>query len=217
MTRVYLVDDHTMVREGLRAVFVANGLDVVGEAADVTEAMADIVRLVPDIVLLDLGLEGRSGLDLLARLQQRKQATRVVVLTMSSQPRHLAEAWRLGAAAYVLKGSHGGTVLQAINTALRGGRFLDPALAALNGDLVGGVEPEDRLAQLSIREREVMLLVVNGHSSAAIAPLLNLSPKTVDTYRSRLMQKLGVADVTGLVRYAVREGLIDAAVGPGPR
>lgn len=212
MTRVFLVDDHAMVREGLRAVFVANGLEVVGEAGDVATAMEGIVRLEPDIVLLDLGLEGRSGLDLLARLQQRQSAARVVVLTMSSQPRHVAEVWRLGAAAYVLKGSHGSTVLQAIATARRGGRFLDPALARLNGDIVGGVEPDDRTAQLSLREREVMLLVVNGHSSAAIAVQLHLSSKTVDTYRSRLMQKLGVADVAALVRFAVREGLIDPKI-----
>ena len=209
MTRIYLVDDHAIVRTGLRAVLEAHGMAVVGEAADVPAAMADIVRLVPDIVVLDLGLEGRSGLDLLSRLQQRRQATRVVVLTMSSQPRHLAEAWRLGATAYVLKGSHGRVLLDAVASAQRGGRFLDPALAALTGDLLGGVAPEDRMAQLSIREREVMLLVVNGHSSAAIGPMLNLSSKTVDTYRSRLMRKLGTNDVAGLVRFAVREGVID--------
>ena len=212
MTRIFLVDDHAMVREGLRAVFKANGHDVVGEAADVPAAMEGIVRLAPDIVLLDLGLEGRSGLDLLARLQQRGSVARVVVLTMSSQPRHVAEAWRLGAAAYVLKGSHGSTVLQAIATAQRGGRFLDPALTAFNGDLVGGVAAEVRLSLLSLRESEVMLLVVNGHSSAAIGAQLNLSPKTVDTYRSRLMLKLDVPDLAALVRYAVREGLIETSI-----
>lgn len=212
MTRIFLVDDHAMVREGLRAVFVANGHEVVGEAADVPAAMDGIVRLAPGIVVLDLGLEGRSGLDLLARLQQRGVTARVVVLTMSSQPRHVAEAWRLGAAGYVLKGSHASTVLQAIATAQRGGRFLDPALTALNGDVVGGVAAEDRMAALSLREREVMLLVVNGHSSAAIGAQLSLSPKTVDTYRSRLMLKLDVPDLAALVRYAVREGLIETAI-----
>ena len=211
MTRIFVVDDHAMVREGLRAVFVAKGHQVVGEAADVPAAMAAIVKLEPDIVVLDLGLEGRSGLDLLARLQQRACTARVVVLTMSSQPRHVAEAWRLGAAGYVLKGSHGSVVLQAIATAQQGGRFLDPALNRFNGDLVGGVAPEDRMALLSLREREVMLLVVNGHSSAAIAAQLNLSPKTVDTYRSRLMLKLEVPDLPALVRYAVREGFVETA------
>lgn len=210
MTRIYLVDDHAVVRSGLRAMLDAHGMVVVGEAADVPSAMDDIVRLEPDIVVLDLGLEGRSGLDLLSRLQQRRLTTRVVVLTMSSQPRHLAEAWRLGATAYVLKGSHGSVLLEAVACARQRVRFLDPALAVLNGELVGGFEPEDRLAQLSLREREVMLMVVNGHSSATIGPMLNLSPKTVDTYRSRLMRKLGANDVGSLVRFAVRAGLIDA-------
>ena len=209
MTRIFLVDDHAIVREGLRAVFVNNGHEVVGEAGDVSAAMEGIVRLEPDIVLLDLGLEGRSGLDLLARLQQRRSAARVVVLTMSSQPRSVAEAWRLGATAYVLKGSHGSTVLQAIATAQRGGRFLDPALAQFNGDLVGGIEVADRLSLLSLREREVMLLVVDGRTSTEIGAQLQLSPKTVDTYRSRLMLKLDVPDLAGLVRFAALEGLIE--------
>ena len=209
MTRIFLVDDHAIVREGLRAVFVNNGHEVVGEAGDVSAAMEGIVRLEPDIVLLDLGLEGRSGLDLLARLQQRRSAARVVVLTMSSQPRSVAEAWRLGATAYVLKGSHGSTVLQAIATAQRGGRFLDPALAQFNGDLVGGIEVADRLSLLSLREREVMLMVVNGRTSTEIGAQLQLSPKTVDTYRSRLMLKLDVPDLAGLVRFAALEGLIE--------
>jgi two-component system, NarL family, invasion response regulator UvrY len=210
MTRIYLVDDHTIVREGLRAVLVNHGHHVVGEAADVPSAIEGILRLSPQVVLLDLGLQGRSGLDLIARLQQRQLDVKVVMLTMSSQPRHVSEAWRLGASAYVLKGSHSSTVLDAIAAAQNGTRFLDPALAQLNGDLVSGATPEDRLAGLSLREREVMLMVVNGLSSAAIGVQLNLSPKTVDTYRSRLMQKLGVADVTSLVRLAVREGVIDS-------
>ena len=209
MNRIYLVDDHAIVRTGLRAVLESHGMTVVGESADVQVALVGIASLAPDIVVLDLGLEGRSGLELLSRLQQRRQATRVVVLTMSSQPHHLAEAWRLGATAYVLKGSHGRVLLDAVASAQRGERFLDPALDALADNLLGGVMPEDRLAQLSIREREVMLLVVNGQSSAAIGLLLNLSSKTVDTYRSRLMLKLGINDVTGLVRFAVREGVID--------
>ncbi len=213
MTRIYLVDDHAIVREGLRAVLTAHGHDVVGEAADAATAIDGIVRLEPEVVLLDLGLEGRSGLDLLARLQQRRCAARVVVLTMSSQPRHVAEAWRLGAAAYVLKGSHASSVRQAIAAAQHGKRFLDPALAALGVTLSAGAAPADALATLSLREREVLLLVVDGHSSATIGARLHLSPKTVDTYRSRLMQKLGVGDLASLVRLAVREGLIDPGSG----
>lgn len=208
MSRVFLVDDHALLREGVRAVLAAAGHEVVGEAADVPSASEAILRLVPDIVVLDLGLDGRSGLELLTRLRQHRCTAQVVVFTMSSQPHHVAEAWRLGASAYVLKGSAGSTVLKAISTAQRGGRFIDSALGALQPAL-GGVGPEDRMAQLSPREREVMLLVVHGHSSAAIGERLHLSPKTVDTYRSRLMQKIGVPDLAALVRFAVREALID--------
>lgn len=209
MTHIYLVDDHTIVREGLRTVLAAHGHTTVGEAADAATAIEGIVQLEPDLVLLDIGLGGRSGLDVLVRLQQRRLTTRVVVLTMSNQPGHVNEALRLGAAAYVLKGSHTDTLLQAIGTALRGGQFLDPALPRFDDQPCGvEVNTEDRMARLSSREREVMLLVMDSHSSAAIGERLHLSSKTVDTYRSRLMSKLGVDDVVGLVRYAIREGVI---------
>jgi two-component system, NarL family, invasion response regulator UvrY len=211
MSEIYLVDDHTIVREGLRTVLAAHGHTTVGEAAEAATAMEGILRLEPDLVLLDIGLDGRSGLDVLARLQQRRLATRVVVLTMSSQPGHVNEALRLGAAAYVLKGSHTDTLLQAIGTALRGGQFLDPALTRFDDPLCGvEIDAEDRMARLSSREREVLLLVMDSHTSAAIGERLHLSPKTVDTYRSRLMSKLGVDDVVGLVRFAIREGVISA-------
>lgn len=209
MSRIVVVDDHAIVRDGLRAVLTAHGHEVVGEADDAALAIEVIVRSQPDVVLLDLGLVGRSGLDVLARMQQRQVRARAVILTMSSQPRHVAEAWRMGAAGYVLKGSHSCTVLDAITAASAGTRYLDPALAEMGEDLLLGGEAEDGLATLSLREREVLLLVVNGHSSGEIGDRLHLSPKTVDTYRSRLMRKVGVADVAGLVKVAVREGLID--------
>jgi two-component system, NarL family, invasion response regulator UvrY len=211
MSRIYLVDDHTIVREGLRTVLAAHGHTTVGEAADATTATEGILRLEPDGVLLDIGLDGRSGLDVLARLQQRRLATRVVVLSMSSQPGHVNEALRLGAAAYVMKGSPTDTLLSAINTALRGGQYLDPALPRFDDELAGvGIDTEDRMARLSSREREVLLLVMDSHTSAAIGERLHLSSKTVDTYRSRLMSKLGVEDVVGLVRFAIREGVVPA-------
>jgi two-component system, NarL family, invasion response regulator UvrY len=209
MSRIYLVDDHTLVREGLRTVLAAHGHTTVGEAADAATAIEGIVLLQPDLVLLDLGLGGRSGLDVLARLQQRRLPTRVVVLTMSSQPGHVNEAQRLGAAAYVLKGSHTDSLLLAIGTVLRGGQFLDPALTRFDDRRsASSVDNGDRLARLSSREREVLLLVMDSQTSAAIGERLHLSSKTVDTYRSRLMSKLGVEDVVGLVRFAIREGVI---------
>lgn len=209
MSRLYLVDDHLMVREGLRAVLEAASHSVVGESAEPTQALADLIRLAPDVLLLDLSIGERSGFEVLAELQRRALPVRCVVLTMSAQPRHVAEALRLGALAYVLKGSPTSELLRAIESVIRGRRHLsadvaDLAVQALTND------DDDRFTTLSPRERQIVAMVVQGKSSAAIGQQLHLSPKTVDTYRSRLMGKLGVGDVPALVRLAIRHGLIDA-------
>ncbi len=207
---LYLVDDHVILREGLRAVLEAAGHRVLGETADLTQALSDLARLRPDVLLLDLNLGERNGLELLAELQRRALPVRAVVLTMSQQPRNVAEAMRLGAVGYVLKGSPAGELMRAIDAALQGRRHLcaevaDLALQALtdNGNPANGFDT------LSPRERQIVALVVKGHSSTAIGQALHLSPKTVDTYRSRLMAKLGASDVPTLVRLAIKSGLID--------
>lgn len=209
MSRVYLVDDHAMVRDGMRAVLEASHHQVVGEASDPTLALADLLRLAADIVLLDLNLGDRSGLELLAALQPRDLPVRCIVLTMSAQPRHVAEALRLGAYGYVLKGSPAREVLAAIDEVLQGRRFLgqqvgDLAVKVLSGSSAGALD------ELSPREQQIVAMVVRGQSSAAIGQALHLSPKTVDTYRSRAMAKVGAPDVPALVRWAIRAGLIDA-------
>jgi DNA-binding NarL/FixJ family response regulator len=210
MTRVYLVDDHAMVRDGMRAVLDAAGHQVVGEAADPLNALGDLLRLTPEVVLLDLSLGERSGLELLVELQRRSLPLRCIVLTMSAQPHHAAEALRLGAAGYVLKGSSAREVLAAIDTVQQGRRHLGQGVADLALQVLTGDAASDPLTSLSPRERQIIGMVVGGQSSAAIGLALHLSPKTVDTYRSRLMTKLGVPDVTALVRWAIRVGLIDA-------
>ncbi len=208
MPRLYLLDDHVIVREGLRAVLEAQGMEVVGESDNITEALADIDRLLPDVVLLDLGLRQRSGLDLLSHLAGKGLATRVLVLTVSDRPWHVAEATRLGAAGYVLKGSSGGELVNAIQDVMHGRTHFSGAVAASAVEAARGHEP-DPMASLSVRERQIMRMVVAGMSSAAVGQELHLSSKTVDTYRSRLMAKLGVHDLANLVRVAVRLGVID--------
>ncbi len=209
MSSIYLVDDHAMLREGLRAVLEAAGHRVVGESADPTEALGALTTLAPELLLLDLSLGARSGFELLSELHRRRHPVRTIVLTMSAQPRHVAEAMRLGAAGYVLKGSPSGELLRAIEAAAQGRRHLGTEVAELAAAAL--TDPgADPLALLSPRERQIIAMVVRGQSSAAIGEALHLSPKTVDTYRSRLMHKLGVADVPALVRLAVRTGLIDA-------
>jgi two-component system invasion response regulator UvrY len=214
MPSLYLVEDHAIVREGLRALFEAAGFDVIGEADDITLAVQEITRLSPDVVILDLFLGERSGLDLLGQIQQRRLKTRVIVLTMSEQPRHIAEAIRLGASGYVLKGAGGPEVVRAIRDVLEGRRHFSGPVAERMIDALGAPRTPDPLSTLSMRERQIMELVVRGKSSAAIGTSLHLSPKTVDTYRSRLMAKLAVRDLASLVRLAVREGVIDSDSGP---
>lgn len=210
MSDIYLVDDHALMRDGLRAVLEDAGHRVVGEAEHPTPALADLQRLRPAILLLDLNLGERSGLELLEQVQLRKLPVRTIVLTMSAQARHVADALRLGAAGYVLKGAPASEVLRAIDAVLAGRRHLGPEAAELAVQGLTASPDAQALATLSVREQQVLLLVVRGQTSAAIAEALNLSPKTVESYRSRLMAKLGVDDVTGLVRLAIREGLISA-------
>lgn len=210
MSTVYLVDDHTILRDGLRAVLQASGHAVVGESGDPNEALAAIRRLAPEVVLLDLNLGERSGFELLESLQRRKLSTRVIVLTMSAQPRHLAEALRMGAQGYLLKGSSAAELTGAIAAVLQGRRHLGSDVAGLAAEALSATPESAAVDTLSVRERQVVTLVVRGKSSAEIGTLLHLSPKTVDSYRSRLMAKLGVDDVPALVRLAIRTGLIDA-------
>jgi DNA-binding NarL/FixJ family response regulator len=213
MSCLYLVDDHPIMRDGLRALLEARGHKVVGEAVDPTQALADILRLRPEVLILDLNLGGRSGFELLAELQRRDTPTRCVVLTMSAQPRQVADALKMGASAYVLKGSAGSELLQAIDAAVMGKKYMGPEVADLAFQVFSLKDEDSPLSTLSPREQQIIVMVVNGKSSAAIGAALHLSPKTVATYRSRLMAKLGVSDVPGLVRLAVRYKLVDSDEG----
>jgi two-component system, NarL family, invasion response regulator UvrY len=205
MLRVYLVDDHPVVRAGLRAMLEAAGHQVAGEAEDGNAAAAEIARLEPDVVVLDLQLGDSSGLELLRRLRQRKIETPVVVLTLSTQPQDIAEALRAGAIGYLAKGAVARELLAAIAEVAAGRRYLGSGIAER---AVAGFTEGPSRGPLSARERQIVALVVRGASSAEVGAQLHLSPKTVDTYRSRAMAKVGVDDLPALVRWAVREGLI---------
>lgn len=209
MSDIYLVDDHRILREGLRAVLEAAGHRVIGESDHPGTALGELQRLQPGVLVLDLSLGDRSGFELLTELHKRGLPTRAIVLTMSAQPHHVAEALRLGAAGYVLKGSPSAELLRAIDNVTQGRRHLGTEVAELAVQALSGAPDGDPLASLSPRERQIIAMVVRGASSAAIGEQLHLSPKTVDTYRSRLMQKLGVPDLAALLRFAVRNGLID--------
>ena len=214
MSRIYLIDDHAIVRDGLRVVLEGAGHAVVGQAAGPTPALADLARLAPEIVLLDLRLGLRSGFELLAEIRRRQMPVRVIVLTMSDQPRHVAEALRYGAWGYLLKGSSGAELLQAVEAVAQGRRYLSPQAAEFAASvLTSEATPAGGADALSPREKQILVQVARGASSSAIGESLHLSPKTVDTYRSRLMSKLGLPDLPSIVRWAIREGLIDVNEG----
>lgn len=208
MSRIFLVDDHAIVREGLRGVLEQAGHEVVGEAADPAGALELLRTVDTDIVLIDVQLGSASGLDLLHELRKRGTPARCLMLSMSAQQRHVTEAMRGGAAGYLLKGIGSATLLQSVAQVAAGRTVIDPAVAEVAVAGLAAAPGDDPLDALSPRERQIVEGVVRGRSSAAIAEQLHLSPKTVETYRSRVMTKLAIGDVPALVRWAIRHGLI---------
>ncbi len=209
-TDVYLVEDFPILRDGLRTILEGAGHRVVGESDHPTPAVADLVRMEPPVAVVDLCLDHHSGIEVLEQVQRRHLPTRVIVLSLSEQAREVAEAVRLGACGYLLKDSPANELLSAVDRVAGGGKHLGPRAQQL---AVEGLIRENRQANtepLSLREKQIVMLVLRGRSSAAIADALFLSPKTVDSYRSRVMGKLGVYDLPALVRLAIREGWISA-------
>jgi DNA-binding NarL/FixJ family response regulator len=204
--RVLLADDHTVVRYGLRALLELSGMTVVAEAGEGREALRLAEALEPDVAVLDVTMPGLNGIEATSELRERCPRTRVVILSMHSDAERVHRAFAAGASAYLLKGSASEEIVMAIRAVMTGGRYLSRELAGIDaaGATDGAVSPLDRL---SARERQVLQLVVEGHSSAEIAGIVHLSPKSVDTYRSRLMRKLGVSDLPGLVKFAIQHGL----------
>lgn len=210
-TRTLLADDHTLVRAGLRKLleFMAD-IEVVGEAADGLELLALAEQLRPDLVLMDIAMPGLNGLEATSRLSKAMPGVRVVILSMHQTEEYVRQALRHGAAAYLLKDAAPLELELAIKAVLRGETFLSSAVSKgvvsdyvqrLRNDAFPG-------AQLTPRQREVLQLIAEGHSTKEVARRLDLSVKTVDTHRSQLMRQLGIHEVTGLVRYAVRMGLV---------
>lgn len=211
-TRVLLVDDHAVLRAGLRRLLEDQpDLTVVGEAGMAVEAIDLARRLQPDLILLDLGMPGLGGLEALPRLRQAAPEARLLVLTMHDDEGYLRQALHSGAAGYVLKKAADHELLSAIRAVQRGEVYVYSALtrSLLEELLPAGAEaPQDAWDKLSDREQEVLRLVALGHTSAEIASRLSLSSKTVETYRARGMEKLGLPSRAALVRFALSRGLL---------
>ena len=209
---VLLADDHTIVRDGLRYLLEAQpDIEVVGDAADGREAVKLATLLKPDIVIIDITMPELNGIEATYQIRQLCPSTRIIILSMHANTRHIARALEAGAQGYLIKESAGIEVVEAVRAVFAGHNYLSQTVSdTVVTDYVSqrrAMEYKSPLESLSAREREVLQLVVEGKSSAVIASILNLSPKTVESYRSRLMQKLDISDIPSLVKFAIQQGL----------
>lgn len=211
--RVLLTDDHAVLRSGLKAMLAQHkDYDVVGEASSGLEALAMAEELQPDIILLDITMSGLGGLDALPTLRRIVPNSKVLILTMHDDPQYFQQAMRAGAAGYVLKKAADTELLSAMWSVMHGELYVHPSMTKhfLN-DLLPGYKREnndDAWTALSEREQQVLQSVALGYTGAEIAEDLNLSPKTIETYRSRGMEKLGLKTRASLVRFALERGLL---------
>jgi DNA-binding NarL/FixJ family response regulator len=208
--RVLLVDDHALVRAGIRSLLGSMAdVEVVGEAASGEDALALTESAGPHVVLMDIAMKGLSGLEAAARIRDRHPSVRVVILSMHSGEEYVMQALRAGAAGFLLKDAATGELELALRSVIRGESWFSPAVSrqVVEGYVqrVGG-EPVSEV--LTARQREVLRLVAAGKSTKEIAFVLKLSVKTVETHRAQIMERLGIRDVAGLVRYALRTGLV---------
>ena len=205
---VFVADDHAVVREGLASLLAAQpDLRVVGTAADGRDTVRQIVNLQPEVVVMDIAMPQMNGIEAAREIRERAPRTRLIILSMHSSVEHVFHALEAGALGYVLKESAGKELIEAVRAVHAGRRYLSPRVAEMMAEVVSRRSTDSPLNRLSGRERQILQLVAEGRSSAQIAATLHLSPKTVDTYRSRLMQKLHIGDVAGLVKFAIQHGL----------
>lgn len=217
--RVILADDHALVRAGFRALLEKlPGVEVVAEASDGREALRLIEAVQPDVVLMDIGMAGMNGLEATARAASAFPRVRIVILSMHASEEYVLQALRAGAAGYLVKNAGTSELEMALKAVVRGETYLSPAvsrhvvddyLRRVAGERAGGAAQSPYEA-LTPRQREILQLIAEGQTTKEIAHTLGLSVKTVETYRSELMQKLDIHDIAGLVRYAIRMGVISS-------
>jgi two-component system response regulator NreC len=209
--RVVIVDDHAILRSGLRRVLDAESdIEVVGEAESAERAVFEALATKPDVVLMDVVMPGKSGIEGMPAVLQAAPQAKVLILSMQDDPRYVREAFEVGAHGYVLKEAADTEVVGAVRAVAAGEQYVHPTLGAR---LVAAEAEERRRAEedpLSEREREVLRLLALGHTNQEIAKLLYISVRTAETHRAHIMQKLRLSSRAELVRYALDKGLIDA-------
>lgn len=214
--RILIADDHAVLRSGLRLLLGSSGeFEVVGEASSGLETLTLAEQLQPDLILLDLSMPALGGLEALPTLRKIAPNSRILILTMHDDPQYLRQALKQGANGYILKKAADSDLFSAIRAVLRGEMYVHSSMTrALLEEMLPKAqmgEGQNIWASLSEREREVLKRVALGYTSAEIAEQLNLSPKTVETYRARGMEKLGLRTRAALVKFALQEGIIDVA------
>ena len=209
--RVLLADDHTLFRQGVRSLLdrIA-GVTVVGESGDGRDALDMIDRLRPEIALLDITMPGLNGLEVAGRVAKASPATRVVILSMHAGEAYVAQALRAGVSWYLLKDAAAEELEMALRAVMRGETYLSPAVSrhVVDGFLGRAAVDGEPLAKLTARQREILQLIAEGKNTKEIATLLSVSVKTVETHRAQLMERVGIRDIAGLVRLAIRSGLV---------
>ncbi len=208
-TKILLADDHQIVRECLRALLNAEpDIEVVGEISDGLGVADTVVRLKPDVLLLDLMMPGLNGLEVTRQVRRRSPAVRILILSMHANETYVREALLNGAAGYVVKDESLETLVVAIHEVVAGGRYLCPSLLAMPYATAGVNAAQDPYETVTQREREVLQLAAEGHTAIGIAEKLSISRKTVELHRARLLEKLDLRSHTALVKYAIRKGLL---------
>jgi DNA-binding NarL/FixJ family response regulator len=215
--RVLLADDHALVRAGIRALLAGlPDVESIVEAGDGQEALAMLRETKPDLALIDIAMPGLNGLELAARVTREAPGTRLVILSMHGTPAHVAQALRAGVSGYLLKDAAADELPVLLRAVMRGETYLSPAISkqvvdGYLGRTAPAADPGPDSAALDVltsRQREILQLVAEGKSTKEVAQLLDVSAKTVETHRGQIMDRLGIHDLAGLVRYAIRTGLV---------
>ena len=205
-----LADDHQLIRQGVRALLEREHFHVVGEASNGREAVDQVTGLHPDVAVVDIGMPLLNGVDAVHQILRAAPSTRIVALTMHAEDSYVLSALRAGVRGYVLKTQAGSDLIEAILQVSRGMTYLSPSISTVVVDACLGKRPEALSDRLSQREREVLQLVAEGKTTKEIAQILGVGVKTADSHRTAVMRKLDIHQTAGLVRYAIREGLIEA-------
>lgn len=206
--RIILADDHTMFRRSLRMLLEREGFEVVGEASDGFEALSMAERLLPRALVLDMNMPNLNGIEVTRELNARGLDIKSIILTMFEDDISVREALRAGATGYIIKTQAPSDLVQALRDLAQGGHYLSPVISDKVVNACLRDDDSDDADILSSRERQILQLVAEGKATKEIARMLNLTVKTVESHRSRLMKKLDTGNIAGLVRHAVRQGII---------